>query len=68
MIVFISNFLNHHQVNICNELAKKDEFYFIASEPVAKEQLNLGYDDMNNIILLFVCMNLKIIKNLHKIF
>ena len=48
MIVFISNFLNHHQVNICNELAKKDEFYFIASEPVAKEQLNLGYDDMNN--------------------
>ena len=48
MIVFISNFLNHHQVNICNELAKKDEFYFIASIPVAQEQLRLGYSDMNN--------------------
>lgn len=48
MIVFISNFLNHHQLNICNELAQKDKFYFIASIPVAEEQLNLGYDDMNN--------------------
>lgn len=49
MIVFISNFLNHHQLEICEELAQREEFYFIASTPVAKEQLDLGYDDMNRI-------------------
>lgn len=48
MIVFISNFLNHHQANVCIELAKRDKFYFIASMPVAEEQLNLGYADLNN--------------------
>lgn len=32
-IVFVSNFLNHHQIPICEEfLAKSDEFYFIATD------------------------------------
>ena len=47
MIVFISNFLNHHQLGLCKELSKYDEFCFIASEPTFSEQKQLGYDDMN---------------------
>lgn len=47
MIVFISNFLNHHQVNICNELRKYSEFYFVSSMSTPNEQLHLGYSDMN---------------------
>ena len=32
-IVFVSNFLNHHQIPICEEfVAKSDEFYFIATD------------------------------------
>lgn len=32
-IVFVSNFLNHHQIPLCEELkAKVDEFYFIATD------------------------------------
>ncbi len=32
-IVFVSNFLNHHQIPFCNEMAKKvDEFHFIATD------------------------------------
>lgn len=32
-IVFVSNFLNHHQIPFCEELIEKvDEFYFIATD------------------------------------
>ncbi len=32
-IVFVSNFLNHHQIPLCEEIRKKvDEFYFIATD------------------------------------
>lgn len=32
-IVFVSNFLNHHQIPFCEELMQKvDEFYFVATE------------------------------------
>ena len=32
-IVFVSNFLNHHQIPFCSEMAEKvDEFYFIATD------------------------------------
>ncbi len=32
-IVFVSNFLNHHQIPFCNEMAKKvDAFHFIATD------------------------------------
>lgn len=32
-IVFVSNFLNHHQIPFCEEMIKKvDEFYFIATD------------------------------------
>lgn len=48
-ITFISNYLNHHQYPLCRELIKKEqiEFTFIATVPIRKERLELGYKDMN---------------------
>lgn len=48
-IVMVSNYLNHHQYPLCQELMKRKdiEFHFIATKPVRKERLALGYKDMN---------------------
>lgn len=48
-ITFFSNFLNHHQLPFCQEMLKiKDvDFKFVATEPIEKERLALGYADMN---------------------
>ena len=48
-IAFISNYLNHHQYPFCRELMKQEdvEFRFIATMPIRKERLELGYRDMN---------------------
>ena len=49
-LVFISNFLNHHQETFCKELIKilgTDNFRFIAMVGQAEEQKKLGYVDMN---------------------
>ena len=50
MIVFVSNFLNHHQFPICDALIKLTggDFVFIATEPIHAERLNMGYADMNH--------------------
>lgn len=31
-VTFVSNFLNHHQIPLCEELARKSDFSFIACE------------------------------------
>lgn len=48
-ITFYSNFLNHHQLPFCTEMARMlgDEFTFVATKPIEKERLLLGYADMN---------------------
>lgn len=48
-IVFLSNFLNHHQLPLCEELVKLTDgnFTFIAEEPIPNERVELGYNDMN---------------------
>lgn len=50
-IVFISNFLNHHQLPFCIEMINKiglGNFKFIATEKIPEERINLGYEDMNS--------------------
>lgn len=44
-IVFISNFLNHHQIPICEAFSNVPnvEFIFIATEKVPKDRIKLGY-------------------------
>lgn len=48
-VVFFSNFLNHHQLPLCNELMNKEgvEFTFVATEPIPQSRLNMNYEDMN---------------------
>lgn len=49
-IVFLSNYLNHHQLPFCLEMQKKDnvEFYFIATTKTPKARIKFGYEDMNS--------------------
>ena len=48
-IAFFSNFLNHHQLPLCQEFCKKEgvEFVFVATEPIPQDRLDMGYADMN---------------------
>lgn len=48
-IAFISNYLNHHQLYLCNQLYSMcDEFYFIATERISAARLEMGYEDMDS--------------------
>ncbi len=49
-IVFISNFLNHHQLPLCEEFLKIDdaEFTFIATTPLPRNRAKTGYSNMND--------------------
>lgn len=43
-VVFVSCFLNHHQIPLCKEFAQKcDKFYFIETAPMPENRLKLGY-------------------------
>ncbi len=43
-VTFVSSFLNHHQIPLCNEFVKKcDKFYYIETEPMSAERRQLGY-------------------------
>ncbi len=56
-IVFCSNYLNHHQLPLCEELRKLPDidFYFIATTSVPQERLALGYADMNKLHPFVIC-------------
>lgn len=48
-ITFFSNFLNHHQLELCNNFygKLKDDFKFVATEEIPLDRKQLGYEDMN---------------------
>ena len=50
MITFFSNFINEHQIPFCEAMYKKTNgnFRFVATEPIAKERLCLGFKDRSN--------------------
>ena len=49
MITFVSVFLNHHQILLCDEFRKhSDEFYFIATQKISRSRLDMGYEDVNS--------------------
>lgn len=48
-IVFVSNFLNHHQLPVSTEFKKCSDYHFIATEEISAERLKLGYQDMNRL-------------------
>lgn len=49
-ITFCSNFLNHHQLPFSLEMYNKEniEYYFVATEKIPEERINLGYENMND--------------------
>lgn len=49
-IVFVSNYLNHHQLPFCLALFRltNNEFSFVATEKTPVKRIQLGYADMNN--------------------
>ena len=49
-IAFFSNFLNHHQLPLCQAFCNTAgvEFVFVACEKIPEDRLKMGYEDMNN--------------------
>ncbi len=49
-LIFISNFLNHHQLPLCQAFAKRlgEEFVFLNCGLIDQERVKLGYQDMND--------------------
>ena len=48
-VTFFSNFLLHHQTPFCEAMVKRlgDGFKFVATEPIPKERLDMGYGDLS---------------------
>lgn len=46
-LVFLSNFLNHHQLPLSLELVKRlgEGYRFVQTEPVDQERLDMGYTE-----------------------
>ena len=49
-VVFLSNYLNHHQLPFCLEMYKKygNDFKFVSTVKINEERLRLGYKDMDS--------------------
>ena len=49
-IVFLSNYLNHHQVHISDELYKMTDghYRFVATSKMSEERRKLGYPDFSD--------------------
>ncbi len=49
-ITFFSNFLLHHQTPFCEAMIRHigDGFHFVATQPIPKERLEMGYDDLED--------------------
>ena len=45
-IVFVSNYINHHQIPLSEELYRLTggEYTFIQTEPMEQERINMGWD------------------------
>lgn len=47
-LVFVSNYINHHQVPLSNELYKVlgEKYHFVQTEAVEQERINMGWEDV----------------------
>lgn len=48
-IVFVSNYINHHQIPFCNAMWEETEgqFAFIQTQPMEEERVQMGWQDNN---------------------
>ncbi len=46
-IVFVSNYINHHQIPFCNAMYRllQGEFVFVQTQPMEAERVRMGWDD-----------------------
>lgn len=46
-LTFVSNYINHHQIPVSNELYRLlgDGYHFVQTEPVEEERLQMGWQD-----------------------
>lgn len=46
-IVFVSNYINHHQIPFCDAMSRECEgqFLFIQTEPMEEERVHMGWQD-----------------------
>lgn len=46
-LTFVSNYINHHQIPVSNELYRLlgEDYAFVQTEPVEKERLRMGWQD-----------------------
>ena len=46
MVVFVSNYLNHHQIPFCHSMYEllKGDFTFIQTEPMEEERIKMGWN------------------------
>jgi len=56
-VVFVSNFMNHHQLPFSMEMVQNPEieYKFIATDPIPEERTQMGYHDMNKMYDFIVC-------------
>ncbi len=56
-VVFISNFMNHHQLPFSKAMLELSEieYNFIATSPVPDDRLEMGYHDMNHEYDFVIC-------------
>ena len=54
-VVFVSNYINHHQIPVCNEWFRllKGSFAFIQTEPMEEERLAMGWQTAEGLEYLF---------------
>lgn len=56
-VVFLSNFLNHHQLPFCLQMEKHlgKDFCFVQTEPVNRERLDMGYQEYSGVYDFLLC-------------
>lgn len=50
-VVFVSNYINHHQISFCNAMYRllDSRFAFIQTEPMEEERIKMGWNDTVNL-------------------
>lgn len=56
-VVFISNYINHHQIPFCNACYKQweEDFVFIQTQPMEQERLDMGWSRAGEGLLYVLC-------------
>lgn len=56
-ITFVSNYINHHQIPVSNELYRqlREDYCFVQTEPIEAERLQMGWEDQTGKLAYLKC-------------